>query len=309
MLKKIALVAALLVALTLLAVLVPAGNVLPDAYADELPVFEKVELGADIAPLPTEGRAPYKPNAAGYGEDGLSYRDESINVKIYKARAYDTPVFIAFVQIADASQLRTEQAQRYPSTAVARTDVMARRCNAVIATNADYYVFHNGGIIFRQGELLRNRAHSKYDGLAIDANGDFHLVCPLSEGCFDSLTSPIVNSFCFGPALVVDGEVWDNSDRVVTYKQRMGIGQLDHLCYVMVATDGPEEKNSVGLSIPQFSQLMKDLGAVQAYNLDGGASTSMIFLDAKVNGQQPRKFRNVSDIVYFATAVPDGGEA
>ena len=295
----------LLCVLLLLTVLIPSGGVLLDAYAEELPVFEKVTLEKAVS-LPTEGLAPYLPGESGYGEDDLSYRDDSIHVRIIKTRAYDTPVYIAFVQIADASQLRTEQAQRYPSKAVARTDVMARRANSVIATNADYFCYHNAGIVYRQGKLLRDRPTDEFDGLAIDVNGDFHLVCTITEGCYDNLPAPVVHSFCFGPALVVDGEIWDNSDRKVTYKQRTGIGQIDTLCYVMVTTDGPEEKDSVGLSIPQFSQLMKDLGAVQAYNLDGGASTSMIFHGLKVNSQQPNRFRSVSDIVYFASAMPDG---
>lgn len=306
MLKNVMKAILLLIALLLLAFLVPSGAILPAAFAQEaaqLPKLEPVELSGDIAPLPLEGNAPYAPQESGYGADGLSYHDDSLDIRIYKTRAYDTPVFVAYVQIADASQLRTEQAKAYPSPAMARTDVMAKRVGAVIACNADYFIFHRSGIVYRKGELLRDRPNEEFDALAIDENGDFHMIAPLTAEGFAAIGSKIVTSFCFGPALVIDGEIHEDVGRDVTYKQRMGIAQVGKLSYMLVATDGPEEKDSVGLSIPQFSQLMKDLGAIHAYNLDGGSSTCMMFHGAKVNGQKAGKVRSIGDIVYFATAV------
>ena len=50
---------------------------------------------------------------------------------------------------------------------------------------------------------------------------------------------------------------------------------------------------------------MKELGAINAYNLDGGGSTTMLMNDQKINGQKALKFRSVGDILYFATAVPN----
>lgn len=278
------------------------------AYAEsglpEFPQMIKVELEkGKYDPLPLEGRAPFAVNEAAFSADGLRYSDETLDVQVHKLRAFDTPLFIAYVQIASPTQLRTEQARPYPSEATARTNTMGKRANAVLAVNGDWFVFHNAGIVYRQGKLLRDRAHEKYDGLFVDMNGNFHIVNPLTKEGFAAIDQPILNSFCFGPALVKDGEIVDNSDRVVTYKQRMAIGQLDELTYALVCCDGPDERDSVGLSIPQMSQIMQALGCSQAYNLDGGSSTYMYFNFTKVNGQQPKKGRAVGDIVYFSSLI------
>ena len=65
------------------------------------------------------------------------------------------------------------------------------------------------------------------------------------------------------------------------------------------------EKNSVGLNVPSLAQLMLDLGAKEAYNLDGGNSSTMLFNFTKINGQKASKLRDMGDILYFATAIPD----
>jgi len=56
--------------------------------------------------------------------------------------------------------------------------------------------------------------------------------------------------------------------------------------------------------VPELAQLMHDLGAQTAYNLDGGQSTSMLMGNTKVNGQ-PKTMRAIGDIIYFTTAIPD----
>ena len=300
MMKRLSLFVSLLVLAAMLFSTACAESGLP-----EFPQLIKVDFEeGKYEPLPMEGRAPYAVNEANFSADGLRYSDPTLDIQVHKLRAFDTPIFMAYVQIASPTQLRTEQARPYPSEATARTNVMGKRANAVLAVNGDWFVFHNAGIIYRQGELLRNRAHIKYDGLFIDMDGNFHIVNPLTEEGFAEIGQPIYNSFCFGPGLVKDGEIVDNSDRVITYKQRMAIGQLDELTYVIVCSDGPEERDSVGLTIPQISEIMQALGCSQAYNLDGGASTYMYFNFAKVNGQKAAKARSIGDILYFASAVP-----
>lgn len=233
---------------------------------------------------------------------GENYHDASLDVRVYRCRAYQTPVFIAFVQIADPSQLKTEQAQPYPSQTTVNPNMLVKRVGAVLAVNADWFVYHNAGVIYREGELLRERPNEEYDGLAVDVNGDFHILRPLTQEGFAAIQTPISNSFCFGPALVMDGQVCDIGDRKETLRQRTAIGQVGPLAYVLVVTDGPEEKDSVGLTVPQMAQLMKDLGAVQAYNLDGGASSIMFFHQQKVNGQKASKARSIADMIYFVPA-------
>jgi exopolysaccharide biosynthesis protein len=253
--------------------------------------------------LPENPKDNYAASESGYSDDNLSYHDDSLDIRLYTIRVYDTPVVVAFVQIADAAQMKTEQAKPYPSKTTVRVSEIAKRVKAVLAVNADWFTYHNTGIVYRNGELLRNRSDEAYDGLAIDVNGDFHIIRPMTEAGYAQITTPIANSFVFGPALVMDGVVQEIVDRKVTYKQRMAIGQIAPLCYVLVATDGPDQPNSVGLSVPQLAELMHGLGAQTAYNLDGGQSTSMLMHQIKMNGQNPKSMRAVGDILYFSTAI------
>lgn len=255
--------------------------------------------------LPENAKENYVASDSGYSDDSLSYHDDSLDIRLHQIRAYDTPVVVAFVQIASPAQMKTEQAKPYPSKTTVRVSEIAKRVKAVLAVNADWFTYHNTGIVYRNGELLRNRSDEDYDGLAIDINGDFHIIRPMNEEGYAKLSVPVANSFVFGPALVIDGEIQEIVNRKVTYKQRMAIGQIAPLSYVLVATDGPDQKNSAGLSVPQLAELMHGLGAHTAYNLDGGQSTSMLMRQIKVNGQNPKNMRAVGDILYFTTAIAD----
>lgn len=279
------------------------------ALAEEtepLPQMVKVDFPAGAAaPVPRNAKENYAAAESGYSEDGLYYHDDSLDVRLHKLRRYDTDITVAFVQMADPAQLKTELAKPYPSKATIRILELSRRVKAVFSVNGDWFTYHNTGIVYRNGELLRNRSNADYDGLAIDINGDFHIVRPMTEEEYAKLTVPIAQSFVFGPALVINGEVQEIVNRKITYQQRVGIGQIAPLSYVFVATNGPFQDGSAGLTVPQLAELMHGLGAQNAYMLDGGGSTSMMFHQVKVVGE-PKTMRAVGDILYVTTAIPDG---
>lgn len=271
------------------------------AAAEELPKLVKVEFPAIDYTAPENPTQNYAAPKTNFSEDGMSYHDDSLDVQLHKFHVYNANVTVAFVQIADPDQLRTQQAKPYPSKTTARIDTIAKPVKSVFSVNADWFTYRSDGIVYRNGELLRNRKMPEDEGLAIDINGDFHIVKPMTEAEYAKLEAPVMHSFAFGPALVVDGEVQEIV-RKLTYRQRMAIGQIDELCYVFVAADGTNEDDGEGLSVPELAQLMHDLGAHTAYNLDGGQSTAMLMGSTKVNGQ-PKTMRAIGDIIYFTTAI------
>ena len=274
------------------------------AAAEELPQMVKVAFPAVDYTAPEKPIQNYAAPKENFSEDGMSYHDDSLDVQLHKFHVYNADVTVAFVQIADADQMRTQQAKPYPSKTTARIDTIAKPVKSVFAVNADWFTYRSDGIVYRNGELLRNREMPEDEGLVIDVNGNFHIISPMTEAEYAKLDVPVMQSFAFGPALVVNGEVQDIGDRKVTYRQRMAIGQIDELCYVFVAADGTNEDDGEGLNVPELAQLMHDLGAQTAYNLDGGQSTSMLMGNTKVNGQ-PKTMRAIGDIIYFTTAIPD----
>ena len=118
----------------------------------------------------------------------------------------------------------------------------------------------------------------------------------------------MINTFNFGPALIIDGEkvlpVKRMEAGVTNQTQRMAIAQAGPLEYVCVATEGPENEGSVGLTIEELIDFMYGLGVKQAYNLDGGSSSAMILNNEKINALSSRKNRPICDMIYFATLIP-----
>ena len=285
-LRKMALLAALLLVLAL----VTAGE---------------ASAQAAYEPIPLEAEAGRPPRQEGFLPDMGGYEDGSLSVKIETMREHETNILVARVKIADPSQLRTAMATRYGGTGTALPDKLAQRVNAVLAINGDFYSFNSIGYLVRQGKLYRDKTNESLDVLIIDENADFHILIDPTPEQTHGFEGTIVNSFNFGPALVKDGEIVNTTKKlnvgVDKETQRMGIGQVGPLEYICVATEGPEQKGSDGLTIPEFAQLMKDLGAVQAYNLDGGSSSAMMLGGEKINARSSKKMRPICDILYFST--------
>ena len=238
----------------------------------------------------------------------LAYQDPTIEVSIEKGRAYNTDYWVAYIKIACPTQLRTAAAGTFDSNRTTSGKAIAKRMHAVLAINGDYFCYTNYGYLIRQGTLYRKIPDGVRDVLMVDAQGDFHIV---QKATIESLAQytqmDIINSFNFGPALVIDGEriQWfsDNENAAKEGRQRMAIAQLatGSLEYIAVCTAGPYRGNA-GMTLSQFSSILFDLGAENAYNLDGGNSTMMIFNYEYVNTTSMEAMREISDIIYFASA-------
>lgn len=312
MVKKICKIAAIVLLLALLLVLVPSPISTYDAFA------EVVEL-----PLDASGGLPL--DWSGYTSD-THYEDPSITVDItWGGRIYDTNYVYAVVQIANATQLRTAMAGRYSDDETRRGSQLAERNNAVVAINGDYFKHsdHKNGYMVRQGKLYRNRPNKYWDTLIIDQYGDFHTIQEPSKEKMEAWLQEhpdlvVYNSFNFGPVMIKDGQVaqedfnkvW-NHDYIGCHKecQRMAIAQLDTLTYLLVTSEGPEDQGSVGLHMDQFVECLQEIDAAltdytiqTAYNLDGGSSCTLVFKNAKINAPTNPKIRQLSDIIYFASA-------
>ena len=285
----------LLLMLSLLTVLLPSGAPISAAFAE---VF---------TPLPIDDWIGYVPNLLGYLENDAGYEDASISVHIDVMRAYDTTIRVARIKITDASQLRTAMAAKFGTSRDIPATKIAARYNAVFAINGDYFNYDNKGYIVRQGKLYRDNPREGADVLLIDDLGDLHIVRDATSAKIAAFDGTVVNSFSFGPALVVDGEAMAISENVQVAAnkptQRMVIAQDSALSYLCVATEGPENIDSVGLTLPQTVELMMSLGCQTAYNLDGGSSSTMVLNNKKINALSSRKLRSICDILYFATLV------
>ena len=72
----------------------------------------------------------------------------------------------------------------------------------------------------------------------------------------------------------------------------------NHLVFVVV--DGRQEGYSAGVTLTELADILVDLGATTAYNLDGGGSSTMYFNGDVVNQPSNGGERATSDILYLA---------
>ena len=261
------------------------------------------------AQVGNETAAPL-PDSAFETEEDLSeydYHDAHIRVKLSEYREYDTDIYVAEVFLSSAEYLKTGFAKKTYGKNVRQTvSEMAEKVDAVLAINGDYYGSRESGYVIRNGILYREKRDKTCTDLIITETGEF-LFAPEKEFTAEEiLDMDAWQVFSFGPPLVEGGEVTVGKHDEVLHSlasnPRTGIGLAEPLHYFFVVSDG-RTKESAGLSLYQLGCFMQSLGVREAYNLDGGGSSTIVFLGEVLNiptsdGVSIEE-RSVSDLVYI----------
>ena len=289
------------------------------AAATMLPTFAPTNAPTYTLPMDTYAGG-YAPDETAYYTqsdiflpDGSTttaecYKDPSIEAVSYTWRAYESDCHIVRIKLSHASQLRTATSKESVGSSTATTSSMARAKNALIAISGEYYSQREGSVfIVKQSQILKSKPSRSLHQLIIDTDGNFHITTSRSdsEAMVAELQGRIYQAFSFGPALVIDGVKTEYSDYPFdadSENPRMAIGQLGPLEYIVCAVDGRTDW-SRGVTDPQLADIMEKLGCQNAYNLDGGGSTTLYWHGNVVNRvNYSGSERDISDCVYFASA-------
>lgn len=113
-----------------------------------------------------------------------------------------------------------------------------------------------------------------------------------------------------GPYLVKNGEKFiDTKEQKLLAiggrNPRTAIGYTEDNKLILVAVDG-RENSSIGLTLNELSSLMKELGCVNAMNLDGGGSTVMYVKGRIVNKPQTQGGIALSNALTVKTTTEQG---
>ena len=265
--------------------------------------------GEQPASLPVDFSPGMPLDPTGFSESG--YLDASIELRLETLEQDGVQYRIAYVNIAHPSQLRTATAGKPTSSRVALISSMAEKNNAVIAVNANYMSNDpvKTSFEYRMGERIRARLNRTKDLLIIDQNADFHLFIKSNKNevaAFQNAGLQIINAFTFGPALVKDGVLLE-MDQEYGYnphgkEPRMAIGQIGPLYYVIVHAEG-RTRDSEGVTHQELANFMFDIGCQQAFNLDGGNSSTLVFNGGYYQNKTKDNERAQSDMIYFASAI------
>ena len=238
------------------------------------------------------------------------YSDSNTSITLKRYRAYDSDIYVADITVSDASALKTALANNtYGRNITDTTSDMADENNAVLAINGDYYGARQSGYVIRNSKLYRNTSGDR-DALVIQKNGEFKFVSESETSAEQLLQSGALQVFSFGPVLLNNSEisVGENEEvgMAMASNPRTAVGYLGNNHYVFVVSDG-RTSESAGLSLYELASFMKEIGVVDAYNLDGGGSSTMVFKGEIINNPTTNGHSNqeraVSDIIYI------GGES
>ena len=231
---------------------------------------------------------------------------EEPEITISTYRENDTTIYVADIVVPDSSWLKTAFAyDTYGRNIKDQTSEIAREHDAILAINGDFYGSRNTGFVVRNGVIYRDIS-SGGEALVIYADGSFEIVNEDDTTAEELVNNGAVQVLSFGPALVENGEVSvtksDEVGKAMASNPRTAIGIIDENHYIFVVSDG-RTSESEGLSLLELAEFCKSLGAETVYNLDGGGSSTMVYLGEVINNPTTSgnniKEREVSDIVYI----------
>ena len=241
------------------------------------------------------------------------YLDETIFAVTWKQVINNSVYTFSEVKIAHASQFRRFLSEgQYGSGVLHTTTEMSASVNAVVASAADYYSYRRSGIVVNNGTIHRSYGSAYLDTCYINDEGDL-LFSVRNELQDEAAVQKFVQdnnvrfSVCFGPLMLRDGEYCApytyGLGEVTENYPRAALCQMDKLHYVLVASN-MEDTYYGRPSITTFAKSLQELGIPTAYALDGGQTATIVMNDQLINTVSYGSEREISDIIYFATAIP-----
>lgn len=219
------------------------------------------------------------------------------------------------VIIADGSQLRRRIAgDAYEDANHKTTTDFAIDCNAVLTLGGDFY--HHGrncGIVVINREIYRFDPHT-CDCCYITADGDMLFsyrdqFASQEEAQAFVDENDILFSLCFGPVLIDEGadvtpEQYQWGEINDTYA-RSSLGMLGEHHYLALNINCQQPGYYYLATLRDAANAMVRAGCQKAYTLDGGQTATTVFNNQLINPVQFGWEKPISDVIYFATAVPE----
>lgn len=240
------------------------------------------------------------------------YQDETILVLTWKL-AFDNTVYsFSEVKIADPSQFRRYlSGGEYGSGKLVYATEMASTVHSVVAHSGDYFEYRNAGVIVYNGSVCRVGVGA--DTCYIDSNGNLSFTRTTDRMTTESAKTYVADnhirfSLAFGPILVENGEMnrfgGYGLGEIDSRNSRAALCQMDKLHYLIVTANAEGDYHNVP-TMYEFAKRIHETGCQMAYALDGGQTAAHVFNNALVNRINIGYQRKISDIIYFATAIPN----
>lgn len=258
----------------------------------------------------------FQPDGERYQDSTVKYYlDDSIFAVTWQ-EVHDGSVYtFSEVKVSDPSQFRRHLAGgEYGSEMQYLTTEMAASVNAVVASAGDFYRFRDFGAVVYEG--VARRVEGTYaETCYIDDNGDMHFtyggeVLTVADAQAYVDENNINFSLAFGPVLVDNYELiehsWYGVGEITEGYARAALCQIAPLHYLVAAANTTGAYQNIP-TVAAFAKNIAATGCKMAYCLDGGQTATIVMNDQLINRPVYGQQRKISDIIYFATAVPEGG--
>ena len=337
-------IAALLLSLVLLAGLLSSGSImnltevtlssndrdsffrsssnllLSDAMGEvhKIPRVYTLGMGEYLTPEPDQSKFTKIEDEERKNYDGTPidyYKDETIEVKCWKEKTKYGIITFAEVWIAHPSQFRRALVDNVISkNHLDHPQNIFSKTNGVLGMSGDYCAYRPYGIEILYGNLIRDNVGKhltpKMDILVYDTDGNFS-VYESKKDFFETdvyKENKIIHTLAFGPMLIDDYKVSSQKDKLYKYQNgrpwevwpRAAICQFDYEKHYLLCRLGQP-----GATMENFAKEINKKGVRLAYALDGGQTGTIMFNKKIVNEPAFDGTRAISDIIYFATAVPE----
>ncbi|MBR4077952.1 MAG: phosphodiester glycosidase family protein [Oscillospiraceae bacterium] len=279
--------------------------------------FDMAEVQAVIeeAALLLDGQElAWNPDLNFWSEEPIRYYyDETILALTWKEIINGNMVTFGEVKFAHPSQLRRAvTGNRYDYGIDEYPTKLAQNVNAVLASAGDFYGFRDLGITVYQRKLYRHNpasvdtAYFTADGnMIFSKRGELMNRADAEQFIKDN---DVLFAVAFGPVMVENGVPVHTSEYAIgevnDRYSRAAIAQKDELHYMVMTVnfDGPCRKTC---TLEQAVEYIAAKNVQQAYTLDGGQTASVVLGGHLVNRPDWGEERTMSDIIYFASAVPE----
>lgn len=269
-------------------------------------------------------------------ENGVwKYATSSLSVEIHRTRETKKvkkkdrilEYFVAEIYASPESPLvpvMTEASKTNPAgVKQVSPEILARKYNCVFAVSDDMYGLRrqkkNGkyrydyrGVVIRNGEVMcqktrnskKSRAWPNLDTMALYADGSMKTFVCDAHTPEEYLAEGAEQVFAFGPWMISNGEI--NPDvldpKYYPYNEpRVAMGMVEPWHYVVILVRGRPDTKYAGVHLDWLAQKLQEMGCVEALNLDGGETATMLFM-GKVVGSGGDALRSQGSLITFGTS-------
>ena len=245
------------------------------------------------------------------------YLDDTILVLVWQEQFRGSIYTISEIKLAHPSQFRRFFAgNEYGHNKQYLSTEMSAEVNAVMASSGDFYMYRSDGLVVYNGVVERVDRSWGVETCFIDDKGDMSF-CHIGQLMNKEEAQKYVDennirfSISFGPILVENGvkkyHDWYLLGEIYDPYPRAALCQDGELHYYVITSNSKWPYDAFH-DIYTFNDYVAATGCDMAYTLDGGQTATIVMNDQHINPVQYGSQRRISDIFYFATAIPDGGK-